>query len=62
MQSGFRGHQPDYSYLPQQHFAWTETVYGDLNEIIPEAIPKPLGNTVTTTTTVDANLNHCKVA
>ena len=27
--------------------------------MIPEDIPKPLGNTVTTTTTVDANLNHC---
>ena len=35
------------------------TVYGDVKEIIPEDIPKPLGNTVTTTTTVDAHLNHC---
>ena len=34
-------------------------VYGDVMEITPEDIPKPLGNTVTTTTTVDANLKHC---
>ena len=27
--------------------------------IIPQDIPDPLGKTVTTTTTVDANLNHC---
>ena len=26
---------------------------------MPEDIPKPPGKTVTTTTTVDANLNHC---
>ena len=35
------------------------TVYGDVKKIIPEDIPKPIRNTVTTTTTVDANLEHC---
>ena len=35
------------------------TVYGDVKGILPEDIPKPLGKTVTTTGTVDANLNHC---
>ena len=54
-----RVHQPDYSYLPEQNFDWTHTVYGDVKEIIPEDIPKPLGNTVTTTTMVNAKINHC---
>ena len=34
-------------------------VYGHVHEIIPQDIPDPLGKTITTTTTVDANLNHC---
>ena len=55
----FRVHQPDYSYPPEQNFDWTYTVYGDVKKIIPEDIPKPLRKTGTTTTTVDANLNHC---
>ena len=40
--------------MPEQHFDWTYTVYGNVNEIIPEDTPKLLGKTVTTTTTVDA--------
>ena len=52
----WRVHQPDYSFLPEQNFDWTLTVYGDVKEIIPEDIPKPLGKTVTATTTEDANL------
>ena len=51
--------EPDYSYLPEQNVDWTHTVYGDVHEIIPHDLPDPLGKTVTTTTTVDANLNHC---
>ena len=34
-------------------------VQGHVQEIIPNDIPHPLGKPVTTTTTVDANLNHC---
>ena len=33
--------------------------YGHVQEIIPDDIPNPLDKSVTTTTTVDANLNHC---
>ena len=51
--------EPDYSYLPEQNFDLTRTVYGDVHEIISQDIPDPLGKTVTTTTTVDENLNHC---
>ena len=51
--------EPDYSYLPEQKFDWTHTVYGHVQEIIPQDIPDHLGKTVTTTTTVDANKNHC---
>ena len=55
----FRVMEPDDSYIPEQNFDWTHTVYGCVHEIIPQDIPDPLGKTVTTTTTVDANLNHC---
>ena len=33
---------------PEQNFDWTHTVYGDVHDIIPQDIPDPLGETVTT--------------
>ena len=52
--------QPDYSYLPDQNFDWAHTFYGHVQQIIPDDIPHSLGNPVTTTTTtVNANLDHC---
>ena len=51
--------QPDYSFLPDQDFDWTYSVYGNVHEILPDDMPDPLGEAVTTTTTMDANLNHC---
>ena len=38
---------------------WSYTVYGNVQEIIPNNCPNPLGKSVTTTTTLDANLLHC---
>ena len=38
---------------------WSYTVYGHIQEIIPHDCPKPLGKSVTTTPTLDANLLHC---
>ena len=38
---------------------WSYTVYGNTHEIIPHGFPKPLGKSVTTTTTIDTNLLHC---
>ena len=35
------------------------TDYGNVQEVIPNDCPKPLGKSVTTTTTLDANLLHC---
>ena len=55
----FRVMEPDYSYLPELNFDWTHTVYDAAHEIIPQGIPDSLGKSVTTTTTVDVNLNHC---
>ena len=55
----FRTDQPDYSFLPDQHFDWTYSVYGSVQEILPDDMPEPLGEEVITTTTMDANLNHC---
>jgi len=50
--------EPDYSCLPQQDFEWMNTVYGELKEILPTDAPEPLGEFVTLTHYVDANLMH----
>ena len=55
----FRTEQPDYSFLPDQDFDWTYSVYGNVQEILPDDMPDPLGEAVITTTTMDANLNNC---
>ena len=55
----YRNEEPDYSYLPNMKYDWSYTVYGNVQEIIPNNCPKPLGKSVTTTTTLDANLLHC---
>ena len=55
----FRSDQPDYSFLPDQDFDWTYSVYGNVQEILPDDMPEPLDEAVITTTTMDANLNHC---
>ena len=44
-----------------KNFDWAHTIYGHVQEIILDDIPDPLGKSVTTTTKVDANLNHCFV-
>ena len=54
----FRTDQPDYSFIPDQDFDWTYSVYGNVREILPDDMPEPLGEAVTTTTMMDANLNH----
>ena len=55
----YRTKEPDYSYLPNMKYDWSYTVYGNVQEIIPNNCPKPLGKSVTTTTTLDASLPHC---
>ena len=54
-----RTDKPDYSALPDPDFEWARQVYGDVKEIIPDDVPRPLGKSVVTTTYVDANLMHC---
>ena len=52
--------EPDYSYLPEQYFDWTQFMVMFMRSYLKtQDIPDPLGKTITTTTTVDANLNHC---
>ena len=53
-----RTEEPDYSGLPEQDFDWEYSVYGDVKELHPEDAPPPLGNYVTLTHFVDANLLH----
>ena len=55
----FRTDQPHYSFLPDQDFDWTYSVYGNVQEIVPDDMPEPHCKAVITTTTMDANLNHC---
>ena len=55
----FKTDQLDYSFLPEQNIEWRYSVYCDVHEILPGDMPEPLGETVVTTSTMDANLNHC---
>ena len=54
-----RTEEPNYTYFPDMKHDWSYTVYGNIQEIIPHDCPKPLEKSVTTTTTLDANLLHC---
>jgi hypothetical protein len=50
--------EPDYSDLPDYAYDWTYTVYGNVEGLLPVDAPEPLGNCVTLTHYVDANLMH----
>ena len=54
----FKVWEPDYSDLPIPIHDWERTVYGEAKEPLPHKFPKPMGNYVTTTSYVDANLMH----
>jgi hypothetical protein len=51
--------EPDYSGIPEQHFDWAHTVYGNVEEVLPKDLPELLGKPVVLTHYVDANLYHC---
>jgi hypothetical protein len=53
-----RTDEPDYSDLPDNVHDWTYSVYGKVEEVLPVDAPEPLGNHVTLTHYVDANLMH----
>ena len=53
-----RTDEPDYSDLPDLEHDWSRSVYGEISEILPHNAPEPLGNYVTLTHYVDANLMH----
>ena len=55
----YRTEEPDYSCLPNIKYDWSYTFYGNVQEIIPNNCPKPLGKAVTTTSTFDVNQLHC---
>ena len=50
--------EPNYSDLGNAEYDWTRSMYGNVTEMIPDDIPKPLGNWVTLTHYYDANLCH----
>lgn len=53
----FRTHEPDYSDLPDKVHDWS-SIYGEVQELLPDDAPSPLGKQVTLTHYVDANLFH----
>ena len=57
----FRTEEPDYSGLPQQIHDWSQSIYGNVKEIMVENYPKALGKFVTITHYFDANLYHDKI-
>ena len=50
--------EPELGELPDQEFDWCQSVYGNVQELVPKDAPKPLGKAVTTVTYKDANLYH----
>ena len=54
----FRTCQPDFSDLPAFQFGWEASVYGNVHEDIHKDSSTPLGNIVTLSHYVDANLYH----
>jgi hypothetical protein len=50
--------EPDYSGLSNFEVDWSRSVYGQLEEALPNDAPKPLGKFVTLSHFVDANLMH----
>ena len=50
--------KPVFSKLPIQNFDWAETVYGNVQEEVPNDIPTPLGKPVIVGTYVDSILYH----
>jgi hypothetical protein len=53
-----RTEEPDYSDIPDIVHDWIYSVYGKVEELLPADAPGPLGNHVTLTHYVDANLMH----
>jgi hypothetical protein len=54
-----RTEEPDYSDLPDNVYDWTYTVYdGKVEELLLVNAPEPLGNYVTLTHYVNANLMY----
>jgi hypothetical protein len=53
-----RTEEPDYSDLPENVHDWTYSVSGKVEELLPVDAPEPLGNHITLTHYVDANLMH----
>ena len=57
IRTGIPNHEEVFGEHPEQH-SWMETVYGNPTEELPANMPLPKGNTVRTSTYVDANLMH----
>ena len=54
-----RTEEPDFSELPDMQYDWSRSDYGELTEDLQTDAPPPaLGNHVTLTHYVDANLMH----
>jgi hypothetical protein len=53
-----RTEEPDYSDRIDNAYNWTYSAYGNVTELLPTDAPEPLGNYVTLSHYVDANLMH----
>ena len=53
-----RTDEPNSSAHPDITYDWSQSVYGNVKEVVPEDCPKPLGKHVMLSHYVDANLYH----
>ena len=48
----------DYSDIQEEEYKWSKSVYGNVSEVVLKDAPDPLGNYVTLSHYVNANLYH----
>ena len=55
----FRTEEPEMSHFDNKtSFNWSQSIYGDHSEELPDNVPRPLDKRVTLTHYFDANLMH----
>ena len=54
----FRTGLPDYSAINVPEYGWEKSIYGDIEEVIPEECPASKGNLVILTSNMGANFCH----
>ena len=55
---GFRTKLPDFSQIPTEKYDWEQSIYCEVQEVIPNCAPTSYVPNIVMTTYIDANLCH----